>query len=417
MNDIEAFLSDVASGLPFEEGERAEILEELRSHLDDSSASLQAGGLTLDQARRTALDRLGPPTRLASAMTQARRSPRRLLAAAGAGSWAVVRTGVYGWVIGLLVAAVSWPVTVAFVRFVGAFAFDSVSYVALGVGLYVAGSAMPPVVARRAGYRVESVRWPMAAIGAIVFGTYALAGWSGPLDLVAVAAILALPAWWILGTLRRSPVGRASIRTFGALVAVATIATAGIQVGQSALRQAGTLRDIAVAGADLGLDRIAAPTPDTIRAIVTGEGGASAGGPSGFVAGTFTIDIADAATFAGWTDLRIEAWKAIDPAGVVPTAVSPQVTRPLIVEPAVWGLPGELGHGQLKWSGGPWGPRAMTLFGSLRLDRTPWITAAWVAFTGIAPDGIRYRLTEPHYEMAIFNGTPAQWLQAAIQMR
>lgn len=413
MHDIEAFLGAVADALPFADTERAEIVEELRAHLDDSTTALQGEGLTADIARRTALDRLGPPDRLARAMTEARRNPRRLLAAVGAGSWAVVRTGVYGWVIGLLVAAVAWLVTVAFVRFVGAFAFDSVSYVAVGVALYIAGSAVPPVVARRAGYRVESARWAVAAIGTIVVGTYALIGWSGPLDLVAVGAVLALPTWWILGTLRRLPVGRTSLRTFGALVAVAAITSAGIHLGQSALRQTGALDDYSV---DLGLDRIAAPTPDAIGATVTGWGGPSIGGPSGFVAGTFAIDIADAAAFADWTDLRIEAWKAIDPAGVEPTAVSPLATKPFLVVPAVWGPPGQLGDGGFKWSSSnPWGPRAMTLYGSLRLDRTPWITAAWVAFTGVGPDGVRYRITEPQYEQAIFSGIPLEWLQAALQ--
>ncbi|MEO8468477.1 MAG: permease prefix domain 1-containing protein [Chloroflexota bacterium] len=415
MHDIEAFLGDVADALPFADTERAEIVEELRAHLDDSTVALQAEGLNVDVARRTALDRLGPPDRLARAMTEARRSPRRLLAAAGAGSWALVRTGVYGWALGLLVAAVAWAVTVALVRFVGAFAFDPVSYLAIGVALYVAGSAAPSVVARRAGYRVESVRWAVAAMGAIVFGTYALIGWSGPLDLVAVAAILALPAWWIVGTLRRVPVGRASLRTFAALVTVAAIVSVGIQLGQSGLRQTATPSDYSV---DLGLDRIAVPAPDAISSVVTGEGGASGGGASGFVAGTFTIDVADMVAFAGWTDLRIEAWMAIDPSGVEPTAVSPQVTGPFIVAPAVWGPPGELGGGQLKWSGSnPWGPRAATLIGSVRLDRTPWLTAAWVGFTGVAPDGVRYRITEPQYEQAIFNGTPAQWLEAVLAGR
>ena len=133
------------------------------------------------------------------------------------------------------------------------------------------------------------------------------------------------------------------------------------------------------------------------------------------MAGTFTIDIADAAAFAGWTDLRIEAWKAIDPTGAEPTAVSANETKPFLVSPAVWGPPGELGDGQLKWSGSnPWGPSAMTLIGSVRLDRTPWITAAWVGFTGVAPDGVRYRIIDPHYEQAIFNGTPAQWIDAVL---
>ena len=56
----------------------------------------------------------------------------------------------------------------------------------------------------------------------------------------------------------------------------------------------------------------------------------------------------------------------------------------------------------------------MTLSGSVRLDGTPWVTAAWVALTGVAPDGSRYMIVEPDYVEATFNGTVLGWLEAAI---
>ena len=236
MRDPEAFFSEIADGLPFGEVERAEILEELRAHVADSRAELEAEGLSPDAAERVAVDRLGQPERLARALTEARRSRRRLLAAAGAGSWAVVTSGIYGWIVGTLLALVAWVGTIAMVRFVGPFAFDSVSFIATGVAVYVAGSAATPV-ATRAGYRAEAVRRALALAGALVLAAYALVGWSGPLDAVGVVARLTLPVWWIAGTWRGSRVRRGSLRTFGALLIVAVVATVTIQLAQMQLRE------------------------------------------------------------------------------------------------------------------------------------------------------------------------------------
>jgi hypothetical protein len=177
MRDAEAFFSDVADALPFDEVERAEILEELRAHVADSRAELEGEGLASDVAERVAIDRLGEPDRLVRALTEARRSRRRLVAAAGAGSWAVVSSGIYGWIVGVLLAALAWIATQAVVRFVGPFAFDSVSFIAIGVALYVAGSVVTPVVATRAGYRAETVRRVLALAGTLVLAaTRLLAG-------------------------------------------------------------------------------------------------------------------------------------------------------------------------------------------------------------------------------------------------
>ena len=80
----DAFLQRIADGLPFDEAEKLDILHELAAHLADSTARLEADGLSRTDAERTALDRLGSPERLAVELTHARRTPRRLLAAAGA---------------------------------------------------------------------------------------------------------------------------------------------------------------------------------------------------------------------------------------------------------------------------------------------------------------------------------------------
>ncbi len=74
-HDRDAFLQRVADRLPFDEAERLDILRELAVHLSDSTERLEADGLTREAAEQKAIERLGPPDRLADALTEARRSP------------------------------------------------------------------------------------------------------------------------------------------------------------------------------------------------------------------------------------------------------------------------------------------------------------------------------------------------------
>jgi hypothetical protein len=204
------------------------------------------------------------------------------------------------------------------------------------------------------------------------------------------------------------------MRTFWGLLLVAMVVTVGIQLAQSQLRDVATGPNGMTGDGELGLGQIAAPAPAAIAAVITGQGHASLAGSSGVAAGTFIVDVSDASSLSGWRDLRVEAWRAVDPDSVSPTPVSPAATGPFVVSPAVWSPPGELPGGGLTWSSSvPWGPRAMTLSGSVRLDGSPWVTAAWVALTGLAPDGSRHLIAEPDYVMATFNGTVLGWIQAA----
>ena len=69
----------------------------------------------------------------------------------------------------------------------------------------------------------------------------------------------------------------------------------------------------------------------------------------------------------------------------------------------------------MRWSTSePWGPHAKTLSGAVQLNRTPGVTAAWVALTGVAPDGTRYMVSEPDYVSTMFTGTALDWLTAVV---
>ncbi len=284
MREPEDFLREVADGLPFDEAERTEILEELRAHVADSVAALEAEGRSPDDASRTALERLGPPERLAKALTDARRNRRRLLAAAGAGSWAVFTGGIYGWCVGVLLAWLAWAATGLAFKVAGplgtwafegtlAGTFDTLSFIGMGAAAYVAASAITHVVAARAGYPAESVRRVIAPVGALLLGMYALVGWSGEVNAVGVIALLTLPVWWVLGTMRTSRVLRGANRTFAAIFLVAVVAIVLSLFAQLLLSDTprGTGVDPAHPG-ELDLSRIAAPVPATVADVVTGYG-------------------------------------------------------------------------------------------------------------------------------------------------
>jgi hypothetical protein len=45
------------------------------------------------------------------------------------------------------------------------------------------------------------------------------------------------------------------------------------------------------------------------------------------------------------------------------------------------------------------------------------VTLAWVAITGVGPDGRRYIISGPSFESTAFNGTAWDWLTAVIEGR
>jgi hypothetical protein len=60
---------------------------------------------------------------------------------------------------------------------------------------------------------------------------------------------------------------------------------------------------------------------------------------------------------------------------------------------------------------------SVRLSGSVRVDRSPNVTLAWVAITGVGPDGRRYIINGPSFDSTSFNGTAWDWLAAVIAGR
>lgn len=419
MAERDRFLDAVAVHLPFNEAERGDILEELAAHLADSAARLEADGLAPDAAECMAIERLGPPDRLADELTRARRSPRRLFAAAGAGTWAAVSGVVYGYLFGLLVLTVVWLAVGAalsvIARLFGSdfqsattLAFNSmITLLALGVGAWAAGLKVTPVVAARAGYRRRTVRWLTTGLGVAFVGSYSLMGWSGALDWPAFAVLLSLPAWYVAGAWQSTGSRFPTRRWRLGVVALAFIAfpLAMFSGGEMSYSTSfGTWSG----SPESGFAKIGAPAPEAVAAAQNIGTGSTVAGGTIWIA---TV-IGDPAVLAGWRDLRVEAW-----AGISQSRVDPAALRPFVVGPARFEPPGGAPFPS-SWFGSNGLPDgAWQLAGLVRIDRSPGVRWAWLAITGVAPDGRRYIVQGPSPQQTMFNGTGWDWLTAVLDGR
>lgn len=414
---IERFLEAVDRNLPFDESERDEILEELRGHLADCARAMQERGMDPFDADRAAVERLGSPVRLADELTRARRDASRLLAAAGAGVWGVVRGGVWGGIVGLVVAtvgAVVWAVAVNVAnRLLGTpwYGFEVATnslpdLVALGVAAYVAGRVATPAIGVAAGYPGRVVRRVTVPLGAALLLGYALAIWSGPLNWPEVAVLVLLPLWWVAGAWHVRPLrlGFPYRLVMGLLFVLVGCILVGALIGNHPAPEPRS------SGSDPGFGRIGAPAPEALAKVSDG-GEASLG--TGYV--ELFMDVPDRSLLAGWTDLRIESWRA-DPMGGA--RLDPAATGPFLTQPVEWSPAGTSPDGSNTWSGTPgWAPGAATLSGALRLDRSPGVSGVYMAITGVAPDGTRCLLSNPSFAQVAFNGTALDWFGAVLAGR
>jgi len=155
--------------LPFPRERRAEILEEINAHLEDSVEDR----LTESGAQA----RLGSPADLAGALARPEQSVGRVFAAAGAGVRASIFPWIYGYLFASLMIFVAFFLTAGMVQLaVRALSVDfvlntyggwnsAITALAIAFGLFHAGRAMTDAVSVT-GRRLRSeVRPWVAAIG------------------------------------------------------------------------------------------------------------------------------------------------------------------------------------------------------------------------------------------------------------
>jgi hypothetical protein len=436
-SEAERYLRLVDRRLPFDDDERAEILDELRGHLEDTAAGFRERGLAPDEADRAAVERLGSAEKLADELMRARRDTSRLLAAAGAGAWGLLRGGAWGGLVGVGFLVVVYTIVVFLTNLAtyqlgvswagfGNSATGAFGEVEIGFALLIAGRVATPAIAARAARPGRSVRLLTVPIGAAMALAYALVGWSGPLDWLAVVLLVSLPLWWIAGAWQTSPIrlGYPSrlVKSLGVILVVGIAASllatgtfpwsrAYVPPGQPEVPPGHVV-------VDQGFDRIAPQAPAGVSnatlfdtTIATG----SVGEPIASVVMTGRTPLAN------WTDLRVEAWATAKADGYW-LVVDPTATQPLATAPVEWlsgarTLDGIDMTSDAEQSIGTPLPRSLSTLSGRVTVRLTQPAIVCLAVTGVAPDGRRYLVQFPNggsFVRVSFEGSALDWIETVL---
>jgi hypothetical protein len=403
--DAEGFLArlDDRLGLPVDIC--SEIHAELGDHLEDSIAALEAEGLDRERATREALARLGRPEELARQLRSAHHTTRRLLAGAGGG---IVSAGIgviQGYMLGFaffVVASIALGtllkpvvdyVTGSLLNMSEEQAGQSLSYMFLPMltwpAAFLAGRRAVKSSARASHRTVRQVGWWWAIAGVAVIGYVVLFRLTIQQSWPAVFALMVIPLAFAGGALIKTGSGlpRIGWRTQAAMLAALLVVLVGGVMFATATGSSG--RSWGSSGEEtLAYDRVAPEWPD----VVLTSGSSNDYEP----VISFDYEVDSASALAAFHDLRFEAWrgenyaKAPDWVGLfVPDTrySTPFATEPLIVK-----------NGTIQ----------------ARFDMSHVRANRWLIFvTGVASDGVRYRLNYPDSITTTFSGTAWDWLTAA----
>lgn len=406
------YLREVSHHLPFDAAVTAEVIEELAGHLQDSTEAIIESGISPDEARRRAVRAMGHPEELAKDIARAHQTRQRLLAAAGAGAWTAMKSGIRGMIIG-------WVMTMLVVFAIGAtivllrdrLLFDIgpgidlpnrsdqtvVLALALGLGAYMAGRKVPPVVARVSRHDFRRARWATGlalAVLALFVGLFWLRSGQSPLSVLALGT---LPLWALAGVRHadRPPSRLLSGRSVPivALVAVLGIlaffllaTTTRVPTSESLLM--GEAQEVRWSDPYEGFRR--AGEADLMRA----------GGPLLVIESRHpeddarSVTVTSERTLPALDELRIEVWPAADlslpgPGGIDTSRVGPILAVPLVTDDMR-----ETAHRLVDFS-------AVREVGDV-----------YLIATGASDDGVRHILNQPEFEQIQVEHTVWEWLLA-----
>jgi hypothetical protein len=392
--DRDAYLDRVGARLRLPGDEASDVLEELRGHLAESTASLVGEGLTAEQAERESIARLGDPGELADGIRTARQTRRRMLAAAGAGAVAATGGLVWGWLFATavtVVAAVSSTLIISFaLKWLGlsSSGWQPPDILSIPFALFVPGYAafrMVGAMAERSRRSVASIQRPIALLGGLLLGIVVVFVVRSELDQLKVVSLLASPLGFAGGALLARDETAARLRRLPgrwvvAILVVTTVAFTTAAVATLRINPAGEYT------VDDGIARIGPPATDVLGAGWLDQQSSTG---LGFVSGV-TLMPEPPTLLRGWRDLRLEAWPLVDrdPGTFIdPTADAPAATAPMVRD-AFGSYAGQLDLGTSR-------------------DRRRY----GMATTGIAPDGNRYLLSGPDGPVAVrpWSGTVWEW--------
>ena len=407
---VTGFLDRVEFELELPAVDAAEVRAELADHLADSIRSLEEDGFGLDEATSEALGRMGPARELGRQIRAAHQSRRRLLAGAGGGVFAAAG----GFVVGYLAATaavlagllgIGGLLFIAGVKppyFASADGGQTVNSLLVAVGMVV-GVITAMRYAVRSSCAISRRRSVVLArswgiFGVAMFGLLVIFGMRGPQSWPAVLLELAAPVVALGAAVIRieRPIvhvprwaaGAAVVPMAGALLfAVGSIGMGSVTVVDARSVPGSPNRHLDIVGPVAPAKWLPAGTD-----LRTGYGGDGRPGTIFLIASTLPAHSPGlASVLSQWHDLRFEAWRAQSVSGIV-AGVDPGSSSPFDIEPV------ESVYGALQ--------------ARFHLDRFRDGNLWWVVLTGVAPDGIRYRLDDGGGGTTTFYGTVWDWLTA-----
>jgi hypothetical protein len=433
--EIDEYLRRLGAGLDLPAHVRAEIASEMAGHFRDSIAAIESEGLDPERAAREAIARLGSPTELAAELTSAHRTTRRLLAGAAGGVFHATLGAAGGWLLGIAIVAAalceSAVVTGTLLKPPTEFVFASLPALRAALAglpmvtaLLAWACCVAAFVAARRGVAVSTrisrrtpaaVRRIWAAAGFALLFVAAVLMVSAPQNLVSVLSLLAVPFAFATAALTTTT-PRISLPRGKVVAAIGVLAILSASFARNVPAWSGPPPDVAdtpqAHAAQLReFDRVAPAWTYIDGHPVLVEGGGLWG--SGVI--TQTVGVWDfdpsssgaaAQALSQFKDVRFEAWRAVrfdaspDIAEWIP---DPAYSAPYATAPADFN--------DVQFGAG----RAQAEFDVGHVRTTEWI----VFVTGIGPDGRRYRLNEPEFNMgggpleSSFTGTIWQWLTAS----
>jgi hypothetical protein len=407
----------------------------MAGHFRDSIAAIESEGLDPERAAREAIARLGSPTELAAELTSAHRTTRRLLAGAAGGVFHATLGAAGGLLLGIAIVAAALcgaaVVTGTLLRPPTEFVFASLPALRAALAglpmvtaLLAWACCVAAFVAARRGVAVSTrisrrtpavVRRIWAAAGFALLFVAAVLMVSAPQNLVSVLSLLAVPFVFATGALTSST-PRVSLPRRKVIVAIGVLAILSASFARNVPAWSGPPPDVAdtpqAHAAQLReFDRVAPSWTYIDGHPVLAEGG----GLWGLGVIEQTVNVWDpepwtpgpaARALSQFKDVRFEAWRAVR------FDASPDISE-WIPDPAYSApyatAPADFSDGQMYIG------QAQVEFDVGRVRTTEWI----VFVTGIGPDGRRYRLNEPEFNMgggpleSSFTGTIWQWLTAS----
>jgi len=391
------YLAALAEHLPFPPEQRAEVLEEISSHLDDAVAAGLERRKTADRAETDAQARLGPPRDLARELARPEQTTRRLLAAAGAGVLAGIGPGLYGFVCGALLLTLAMIGLAGLAQLTNRLldtgwtlltadgGWNSVLLAgSLALGLFFAGRAATNSVAMTSRRLYLDVRLYVAVTGTLLGGFVLTFLVAVPQNAASVTALSLAPLAFALGSMRPELLPR-SFRGWwlvvGALVVFVPLLGLSVTSGTSesglGVPEAAWERRVEAAGPWwAGADQ-----PGDLLA----SGGWSTTGDATRVDWQLTHE----AAAAPLSDLRVEAWRA-DSGGF--GSLDTRFREPFAVAPVT--------------------RDRETLTAEVVTTREPGVSHWVLVLTGVGPDGVRYVLYAGSGGSSTFTGSVRDWIVA-----